>query len=75
VAKAQHGIIRPGDTEMEAFFTKLAYTPFRYPVRLVFDYTALAMLRYSFRDGVRLFRDTLARISDIQAAVLEGGVA
>ncbi len=59
IAGKGHALVRPGDPSMERLLRKLARTPFAHPVRLAFDYSPLAMLRYSTRAQVRLFGDTI----------------
>jgi len=63
-----HAALRVGDPKMESLLAKLAQTPFRHPVRIVLDYSALSVLRYSFRQEVRLFQDTLDWVSDALGA-------
>jgi hypothetical protein len=65
-----HDILRIHDREVEKILKKLADTPFRRPVRVVLDYSALRLLHYSFNDEVRLFCDTLEWISSILGPVV-----
>jgi hypothetical protein len=65
LASRGHGVLRVGDPEFQRLFKNVARTPFRYPVRIVLDYSALAVWGYSFREEVRLFRNTLDWIGNL----------
>lgn len=66
IAGANHGIIKTGDTYYKELLKDISQTTFNFPVRLVFDYSPLALLRYpTLGQKTKLFSDTIDWIRNI----------
>lgn len=67
IANPGHGPIKIGDPCYQKFFETVAGLQFEYPLRVVFDYSPVALLRYPlFLQQVRLFEKTIKWIQGIQ---------